>query len=138
MISGATKAVIPEQSQQAISESNESGKPLYKIERNLFGFDSAKIGGAMMRNWGLPQSLWEPIQYCVEPKMAEEYPLETAVVHIGSLLTRAGESEVDFDEGVFQVDPAAWDVTGLTAEQCLGLEKEADRQAEEIMGHLFG
>lgn len=130
---------IPEQCQQAMSESKESGTPLYKAERNLFGFDYAKLGGAMMRQWGLPKSLWEPAQYHVEPKMAEDYPLETSIVHIGSLLTRAGEGGNNFNEGVLQVDPAAWATTRLTAEQCLSLRlnEEAELQVNEIMVLIF-
>ncbi|MBC8317793.1 MAG: HDOD domain-containing protein [Desulfobulbaceae bacterium] len=128
---------IPEQCQQAIKESLESGMSLHKIEHNLFGFDYAQIGGAMMRHWGLPQSLWEPAQYHTDPEKAEQYLHETAIVHIGSLLTRAGDGEGTFDMGPLRVNPAAWEQTGLTCDQCLSIQDEGKDKVDEIMSLVF-
>ena len=128
---------IPEQCQQAIKESSESGRSLHIIEHNLFGFDYSKIGGAMLRQWGLPQSLWEPVQYHVEPQLAENYPEETCMVHIASLLTRAGEGEGIFNEETLRVKLPAWEKTGLNSEQCLDIQEKSQEQVDEIMNLIF-
>jgi len=129
---------IPEECQEAILKSKRKGVPLYKIERDLFGFDYAKLGGGMMRQWGLPVSLWEPVQYHVEPQMAEEYPEETSLTHLSALFTGAIEDKENFNEGIWQADPATWDATKLTAEQCQTIQGDAEKQVNEIMNAFFG
>ncbi len=68
---------VPAQIQQAMQHSRRQGVPLYKVERVLLGIDFAKVGGALMRQWNLPRSLWEPTEFHVEPALAQEFPLIT-------------------------------------------------------------
>ena len=128
---------IPEQEQQAILEAGESGIPLYRVERALFGFDYAKLGGVMIRQWGLPRSLWETTRFHVEPARSKDYSLTTCLVHIASLLTKARENKGNFGEGVFEVDPVAWSVTGLTPEQCAKVREEAGLQVDGVISLIF-
>jgi HD-like signal output (HDOD) protein len=69
---------------------------LYLCERRLMGFDHAAVGVALARNWGLPRSLQECIEFHHEPERAEEYPLEVATVHIANsvaVLAEIGSSD---------------------------------------------
>jgi HD-like signal output (HDOD) protein len=127
---------IPELSQQAIITAGRNNQPIYRVERELIGFDYGGIGGDLMRQWSLPESLWETTMFHVEPEKAVKYPLETALVHLGALLTMAGEEAV-FNEGALTAEPTAWEVSGLTPEDCLSLSEQVEEEAKEVMSLIL-
>lgn len=128
---------IPEFSQQAIIRAEEENQPLYRVERELIGFDFAKAGGALLQQWRLPQSLWEPVEQHMTPGEAVTYTLETAIIHLAGLLTESSDSETDYDALVSRVDPAAWQITRLTEEQYTDVRDEADQLIDDIMDLIF-
>jgi HD-like signal output (HDOD) protein len=127
---------IPDLSQQAILAARETGVPLYKIERTIIGFDYAKVGSEVLQIWSLPESLVETTLFHVEPVNAKESPLETALVHLGSLMTQAVEGGI-FNEGPLTVDPSVWSVTGLSIEDCTVLHDEIEIEAGAVMDLMF-
>ena len=76
----------PEMARQALLMSVDAidDAGLYLCERRLMGFDHAAVGVALARNWGLPRSLQECIEFHHEPGRAQQYPLEVATVHIAN------------------------------------------------------
>jgi HD-like signal output (HDOD) protein len=128
---------IPDLSQQAILKTKENGDPLYKVERTLFGFDYARVGAKLMQDWSLPESLSEITMFHIEPDKAEKYPLETALVHLGSLLTKADNENSMFNEGSLTAEPSVWAVTGLSPIDCTSLHHKIVEEAEEVMGLIF-
>lgn len=130
-------SAFPEESQQAITEAKQYGKPLYRIERELFGFDYAQVGGYMIGRWDLPKSLQYTIRYHLEPGKANFCAMATALLHLSSLMVRSSLEEGVFGEGAFAVDPAAWEITHLTEGQCLDGYRSAADQFAEVSSSLF-
>ena len=128
---------IPDLSQKAIMLARESNEPLYKVERNLIGFDHAEINAELMQQWALPESLREIVMFHIEPGKSKRYPLETALVHFGSLLTKADDGEGVFNEGALSVATSAWTVTGLTLEDCTSLNEKVEEDVGEVMTLIF-
>ncbi|MEN8177440.1 MAG: HDOD domain-containing protein [Pseudomonadota bacterium] len=127
----------PEQAQQAMQHSSKQGVPLFKVEQVLLGIDYAKVGGALLRQWNLPRSLWEPIEFHVEPAVAEEFQLLTALLHIAAAITDAVQDERDVEACLVKLSSAVWQVTGLTAEQCGDLPERVDQQLSAVMNLIF-
>ena len=48
----------------------------------MLGASHAKFGGRLLKKWGLPQSLFEPVSFHHRPKKAKEFSLVAKVVHI--------------------------------------------------------
>jgi HD-like signal output (HDOD) protein len=128
---------IPEEAQQAILQAQERELPLYQVERELLGFDYSEVGGNMMRQWGLPKSLQMTTRFHPEPGIAGQYPLETALLHLGSLLAQSDLEAGQFGAGAFVVDESVWVTTGLTVEQCLAAQREAAEQFDAVAMSLF-
>ena len=120
---------IPEESQQAILNAKKLGRPLYQVERQLLGFDYAKLGGYVMGQWDLPKNLQFITWYHPEPGKANQYASEAALLHLATQLVQADLEGGTFGAGAFLIDPAAWQLTGLTEEQCLHARQTA---AEEF------
>jgi HD-like signal output (HDOD) protein len=123
---------IPEESQHAILEAKKLERPLYQVERELLGFDYAKLGGYVMEKWDLPKSLQTITCFHPEPGKTDQFESETALLHLASLLVQADLEDADFGAGAFWVDPAAWQLTGLTEEQCLQARQTAAEQFGEV------
>jgi HD-like signal output (HDOD) protein len=124
---------IPDLSRRAIREAADNNEPLHLVERDLLGFDYAEIGGELMVQWSLPESLWETTKFHVKPEKAVKYPLETALVHLGALLANAGVGSGSFEENMTGADPAAWKVSGLTPEDCSSLRDQVEKDIQEVM-----
>lgn len=110
---------IPEESQHAILRAEHEKRPLYKVERELLGFDYAKLGAYMMGKWNLPKRLQAITWLHPEPCKANQFAQETALLHLSSLLVRSDLEGGVFGEGPFTVGPTVWPTTGLTRDQCL-------------------
>ena len=123
---------IPEQSQQAILKAQELERPLYQVERELLGFDYAKLGGHVMGQWNLPKRLQSIICFHPEPGQSDQFASETALLHLATLLVQADLAGGAFGAGAFVVDPAAWQLTGLTNEDCLQARQTAADQFGEV------
>jgi HD-like signal output (HDOD) protein len=57
---------------------------LYACERQVLGFDHGAVGVALAKNWGLPLSLQECIEFHHEPGRAQAHPLDAATIHIAN------------------------------------------------------
>jgi len=119
---------IPDLAQQAMASAAETGQPLFRVEQELIGLDYARVGGTLMRQWTLPESLRESTEFHVEPGRARDYPLETGIVHLAALMTEALDSDQGPDVWQTRVDVAAWHATGLSQQQCIAALSEAARQ----------
>ena len=127
---------IPDLSEQALLAAREVGESQHKIERTIIGFDYAKVGAEVLRTWSLPESLWMITMFHVEPEKAEKYPVETALVHLGSLLAQAEEYGV-FNEGSLTAQYPVWSVTGLSPEDCTALHGKIEVESEAVMDLIF-
>lgn len=129
--------LAPEQAQQAIELAQAQGIQLYQAEQALLGTDYAKVGGELMRRWQLPQSLWEPTEFQVEPTGSQEYDLFTSLMHIAVHLTDGVDQELDTALRLAGVWAHAWEVTGLSAEQCGDLGERVESQVDSVTQLMF-
>jgi HD-like signal output (HDOD) protein len=128
---------VPDVSQEAIITSKQRNEPIHMVERSLLGFDYASVGAIMMQHWALPDSLKETTAFHTEPAQAEQFPLETSLVHLGALLTRAHEGIGVFNEKPLLVDETVWAVTGLSEDDCTSIRVQVEEDAREVMELVF-
>jgi HD-like signal output (HDOD) protein len=129
---------FPDEAQEVIAASDHEKRPLFRVERERFGFDYALVGGLMLKLWGLPKSLRIPIAHHPEPSQATDYELETVILHIATRLVQADLEKGDGGEIGVDMAPATLQRTGLTQGQCLEARKAAAAQCGTIAASLFG
>lgn len=108
----------PTKAIQAIELAKAQNAALFKAERAVIGVDYARVGAELMRQWKLPQSLWELTEFHIEPAKSDEYALSTAIVHIAAIMADAADAGIDPSDALHDVAAHAWQVTGLSAAQC--------------------
>ncbi len=129
---------IPDESKEALLRARTERRALYKVEREVLGFDYAQLGGALLHQWGLPGALWEPVQSHVTPEQPAEFALETAIVHLAGVLGDAGETDQDEGDPIVSLaHPCVWETMGVTPEQCAAIQIEVERQLDGVMYLIF-
>jgi diguanylate cyclase (GGDEF)-like protein len=58
------------------------------IEKQLIGFNHSEVGGALLKQWGLPESIYLPVFYHHSPhNVPDEYRLSTDILNLASKLS---------------------------------------------------
>ena len=128
---------VPVLAQQAQRESDSNGKPLYLVERDVIGFDHARVASVLMKNWKLPGSLVVVIENHLELDPEADYLLDTAILHIAALIGNAFAHNRPLDEILVAADPQAWDATGLDIGRCEAVNAEVVEQLNSVVNMLF-
>ncbi|VAX09844.1 hypothetical protein MNBD_GAMMA25-1300 [hydrothermal vent metagenome] len=133
---------LPELAREAVLRSiEEPDEPdLYISEREVIGFDHAQLGAQLAKDWHWPAMLVATIGWHHEPEKAEEFQLETAVVHIANSLAVLAELNTSNREETDapRIHPLAWGITGLTDDIVPGLLESIRGQFEETRAMLVG
>ena len=125
---------LPEQSRRALLMSVDApNEPdLHVCEREILGFDHAAIGGALARHWRLPPNLVECMEFHHDPVRAQSHPLDVAIVHLANSAAVLAEVESDEFEDAPQIEPVAFEITGLRGAQVLAVAAGARGAVEEV------
>jgi putative nucleotidyltransferase with HDIG domain len=121
---------LPAQAKEALLLVLDSGDelPVYEAERQTMGFDHAQVGGELARQWHLPPLLVDCIAFHHDIQQAQNCPRETAIVHIANILALMAEVDTLDPDDVSPIDPLAWEITGLDAEDIV---EPTIREAQE-------
>lgn len=110
---------------------------LYLCERSVLAFDHGVVGASLARNWGLPDSLLECIEFHHEPHLARSFAADVATVHIANciaVLAEIGSTEL---EDAPELMPAALKAARLDAGNLPEIVLQTRDAAAEIMPLLL-
>ncbi len=105
----------PEQCRDVVARCLKSNEVMQAVEREVFGFDHAEVGGCLLSNWGLPPHLEEAVASHHLPQRAVRNPMLASVVHIADVVVNAlklGNSGVRV---VPKLSTSAWSRYGMAA-----------------------
>jgi HD-like signal output (HDOD) protein len=74
----------PEESRETLALARAGTCSLADAETRVFGFGHAEVGSALLERWGLPERLYIPVRYQMDPALAPSFPRESAVIHLAS------------------------------------------------------
>ena len=80
---------MPFQMEAAIYLSYSKQIPLYEAERETVGFDHARVGGSLMKLWGIPDPLQSIVRFHHTPTMARGMELEADVIALSDMIAIA-------------------------------------------------
>lgn len=102
----------PELSRKVLKRMNEPEVDVTQLEIDAFGFDHAMLGAELLRQWKLPESLIEPVNYHHRPADAQNYPQETAAVSLANAIANTIEPPYSADDDL-PIDTSIWGTLGL-------------------------
>lgn len=131
-------AARPELSRELLEAQRDTGKFYLDLERELLGFDHAELGGALLKKWKIPASIAEPVACHHNPGCAEQFHIETALIHLADIICQAFELGQGAEWGVPMLDERAWERLGFPANVLGTVLKQSESQIAETFSILSG
>lgn len=131
---------LPEQSKDALLLVLDSSDEMSvaDAERQMAGIDHAEVGGELARQWQLPPLLEECIAYHHDIAKAKRHPRETALIHIANIVAQMAEIDTLDLADVPPIDPAAWEITGLSEQSIEPVVREVQAMINEAESLFMG
>ena len=73
---------FPEASGKILQRCKDKKEYLHDVEQKVFAATHAKVGGELLKGWGLPALLYEPVYFHHQPEKAQEHALITKILHV--------------------------------------------------------
>jgi HD-like signal output (HDOD) protein len=108
------------------------------VEKEVLGFTHMDVGEALLRRWKLPESIVSVVAYHHRPASTQVFQLETAILHLASLLASSDINAVEWEQAVEMVEPFIWNITGLEPEQLGLIMEQMPHKVLEIMDVVLG
>lgn len=67
----------------------KKGEPLEEVERRILGTDHQAVGAKALRDWGLPETIYGPLDYLAGGSAPEEYRLRIGILRASALVSSA-------------------------------------------------
>jgi len=114
----------------ALACAEQENISIERAEKQFFADNHPVLGGVLSEKWRFPKKLTEAILYHHQPSSAELFPLETAIVHLADILTKARGLGFSGDQIVPIVDDAAFDRLQLTEQDILEVFRDLEGSIE--------
>ncbi len=124
---------IPQPMTSLMSEAEAEHQLLYVLEKKRFGFTHEDVGAELMLQWKFPPRLAESVRAHHRFSTMVRFPVESATAHIADITTHAmgfgGSGEIFIPP----LNGTAWGLIGLDPSALQRMEKELERQLEEVL-----
>ena len=127
---------MPEPYRKVLERCRQSGEVLHVVEREVFGFDHADVGDALLKQWHLAPILAEGVGGHHQPHKADRYPLCAALVHLGDVLAHALELGGSGERFVPKVSPVAWAQFGLSPAALPSVMEQLELQYAQMVTRI--
>jgi HD-like signal output (HDOD) protein len=127
----------PRITRSLLIRTENSGQLLQDIEYDELGIDHAHLGGALMRLWGLPESLISLVEHHHDPLGAGPHMKGAAVIHLADVVVSALEYGRSGDQLVPRLDHTALAALGVNERLLEVVVKELDARFEDTVKALL-
>lgn len=105
---------LPEDMRELIGRLKVDARPDYEIEREIFGFDHADVGGELLKVWQMPKTLTEAVLHHHYPEQSDEAIMDVCLVHIANGMTMLAEQGLEMEGDIEPIHEFAWQTTKLS------------------------
>jgi len=104
-----------------------------QTEEIAFGYDHAELGAALLKEWGLPDSLVDPVKYHHEPNLAKRFATEASVLHLANIVANEIEPLYENNESLI-LDEKVWTILNSTSDHLLDITTASQSLFNETVG----
>ncbi|GAB1259033.1 HDOD domain-containing protein [Aurantivibrio plasticivorans] len=98
----------PKQMAEAFHLARQNSELLHVAEKEIFGFNHAKLGGRLLDFWRLSPRLVESISYHHSPRSARQFTLDATIIHVADSVANALELGTSGQTLVPPISIQAW------------------------------
>lgn len=119
---------LPDKSLEVLLEADHDRRLVGGLEQEIIGFTHADVAGALIKSWGLPESLYESIAYYLSPEFSLVHKLDTYLLNLASRLCDITQQDSSIEEILLEFSDEALSVIRLDNEQVTKVMKRADEE----------
>ncbi len=127
----------PEDAKKILLRCKENKENLFKVEKEVLGYDHAEVGALLLTEWKLPQRLVEVVKYHHAPADAGDYLEETCIVARADALVYEMNIGNSGEPSVPELDPRVSEVVPVSDKELEGLTEEITAQVDDTVRMFF-
>ena len=127
----------PEEAKKILLRCKETGESLFKVEKEVLGYDHAEVGALLLTEWKLSEGLVEIVKYHHQPTVAGSYLKEACIVARADALVYEMKIGNSGEPGVPALDPKVSEVIPIPDEEINRLQEEITVQVDDTVRMFF-
>lgn len=129
---------LPQKARDVLLITGGDDTLLSDAETDVIGFTHMDVGGALLRQWKLPERIVSVVAHHHRPASTQVFQLETTILHLATLLASADINGPEWEQAIEMTHAFTWNVTGLKPEQLGPIMEQIPRKVLEIMDVVLG
>jgi HD-like signal output (HDOD) protein len=123
----------PKKAREILSRCRSQGLPQSEVEEEVFGFSHAQVGALIFEEWGLSSCLVESVLYHHNPSQAQNFPLETAILHVADYMVYKMKYNIGEGYAIHPLDPNALQLTKVKQDSLDYIRQAVNTQMVETL-----
>jgi len=123
---------LPRASTQALLFSRFNGLPFFEAEKDVLGFEHARIGAMLMKEWKFPSSLSNMVKFHHNPAAAVSI-IEPAIIHLANSLAVSGDIAAGGMTHFPGIQEQAWNALEMSVDAIAPTLAQSEKQIIEIV-----
>lgn len=107
-----------------------------QVEKMTFGYDHTELGATLLKEWGLPDSLAEPVRYHHIPAQAQKFTIESNVLHLANVVANQIEPLFPHNTNLI-LDEKVWTIFNSTSEHLQDIIRMSKTVYNDTVGIFY-
>ena len=129
---------VPKYAAEVINQSAEKKELMYKVEKEVLGFDHAKLGALLLKKWKLPEDIVSTVYYHHMPSISPGDIVGPSIIHTADIMTHALQFGSSGDNFVPKFNEKAWKSLDLDIEILGPAIEQLNVQYNEAVKYILG
>jgi len=128
----------PKYAVEVITKCEETNELMFKVEKDVLGFDHAKLGAMLLKKWKLPEDIVATVYYHHMPSISSGDIVAPGIIHIADIITHAVQFGSSGEKFVPTLNGKAWDALDLDIEILSSVIEQLNVQHTEAVKYILG
>ncbi len=128
---------LPEDAKKILLRCQETGENLFKVEKEMLGYDHAEVGALLLMEWKLSGRLVQMVKYHHHPVNAGDCIEEACIIARADALVCEMKIGSSGEPGVPELDPMVLERVPLSDGEINGLKEEITVQVDDTVRMFF-
>jgi len=128
----------PKYANEVLKQCSEKNELMFKVEKDVLGFDHAKLGAMLLKKWKLPDDVVSSVYYHHMPSVSSGNILGPAIIHIADMMAHALQLGTSGEKFVPTLNEKAWKALDSDVEILSPVLEQLNVQHAEAVKYILG
>lgn len=128
----------PKYASEVITRCASKNELMHKVEKDLLGFDHAKLGAMLLKKWKLPDNIVNAVYYHHMPSISSGDIVAPGIIHIADIITHSLQFGASGESFVPTFNEKAWSSLDLDIDILSSVIEQLNVQYAEAVKFILG